>query len=231
MTDPLDLETLGRFHRRLAAIESNVKDAPPMAPRPIRPWSPPGIRPRMPWVVIPVVVAVVVLGVAVTRPVPATQTPPSTAIATVPAVGASGTTSAPSNVRPARLVVIFVQEPPASPSGVTFGGGLIPARFMARLSSADGREISTWLLQTWQLPYSPGEERLFEAGSYRLSVWWVDVVDDTNNGSPATETVSAPIAECTIDVSLAAGSLTTVLATFPWGGQPCVFTPPYVKSP
>ena len=70
MPTPTDSELLDRFHRRLAGIEPDVKDAPPMRRHPAM-----GYRALM----VPALVAIIVLVGAIGLPLLAGQTPTATA--------------------------------------------------------------------------------------------------------------------------------------------------------
>lgn len=89
--------------------------------------------------------------------------------------------------------------------------------------TASGKQVATWNLRD-----PAGFERILEPGSYSLSVSRVVVADNAETGA---RTTSAPLAQCSTDLTLSAGTTTSLTATFGLDAAACVFDAPRITGP
>jgi hypothetical protein len=95
--------------------------------------------------------------------------------------------------------------------------------YVVRLTTTGGKEVASWNLRD-----PAGLEQVLDPGSYSVIVSRVVVADNVDTGA---RTTSAPLAQCSTDLSLAAGTTTSVTATFGLDAAACKFNAPLITGP
>ena len=118
-------------------------------------------------------------------------------------------------------VALDVERVP-EPSGITC---TCPdfSTYLGQLSTGGGKEIATWNLRQ-----PSGVLNSLDPGSYSLVVSQVAVTDNVETGVRSS---SAPIAQCSTELTLAPGTTTSLTATFGREPSSCELNAPSVTGP
>jgi hypothetical protein len=214
MRGDLDTDTLERYHRRLAGIESYVPQTAPMsrdtaAPveRFVRAGS--GKIGQGYSLVSILVISVLIAVLGLQRLVTASGTkidPTSRPQGTMAGGSAAALPTTRASGDPAHIRVQVVPQTQQLGGGAVVAPALAPSSFLATITDREGRQVARLELETFTVL-----ETDLAASYYEVQFWRLPVVDNIDSGQRVT---GSPEGGCSIEIDAGPGSTTSLSASF-----------------